>query len=114
MPQTGRPNSCQNGDEKSQPHSYGRSPAGRGGYGHRGPGGRHRRKDKLSTGYSEDMILLATSLATQLARGKTELELETLINILDILQDVLVGILAQRRICDRQGFGVLQDNDIIV
>lgn len=60
------------------------------------------------------MILLATSLATQLARGKTELELETLINILDILQDVLVGILAQRRICDRQGFGVLQDNDIIV
>lgn len=79
------------------------------------PEGRHRhRNSKTGSGYSEDMILLATSLAAQLARGKTECELETLINILDILSDVLVGILAQRRICDRQGIEILQDGDFIV
>lgn len=79
------------------------------------PDGHHRYHGrKTGTGYSEDMILLATSLAAQLARGKTECELETLINILDILSDVLVGILAQRRICDRQGIEILQDGDFII
>lgn len=76
----------------------------------------HRRSriDKVGSGYSEDMVLLATSLASQLARGRTECELETMINLLDILQDTLVGVLAQRRICNRQRLEILQDGDFIV
>ena len=60
------------------------------------------------------MVLLATSLASQLARGRTECELETMINLLDILQDTLIGVLAQRRICNRQRLEILQDGDFIV
>lgn len=78
---------------------------------------RHRKKsraEKIGTGYSEDMVLLATSLASQLARGRTECELETMINLLDILQDTLIGVLAQRRICNRQRLEILQDSDFIV
>lgn len=75
----------------------------------------HKRKGNIGNGTSEDMILLATSLATQIARGKTECELETLINVLDILQDVMISILAQRRICNRQALEIIQGgNDVII
>ncbi|MCI8622914.1 MAG: hypothetical protein HFG26_04550 [Provencibacterium sp.] len=72
------------------------------------------RAEKVGNGYSEDLILLASSLASQLARGRTECELETMINLLDILQDTLVGVLAQRRICNRQRLEILQDGDFII
>lgn len=81
----------------------------------RGPRrGRRRLGGGTGSGYSENLILLAAAMASQLACGRTECELETLINLLDFLQDALVGILSQRRIQNRQQTEILQDGDFIV
>lgn len=78
--------------------------------------GHHRRRrcSKTGSGYSEDMVLLASTLATSLARGKTECQLETLINVVDLMQDALIAILAQRRICERRSLEIIQDDEFII
>ena len=72
---------------------------------------RHSETGKIGNGYSEDAVLLVTALASTLARGKTECELETLINLADIFQDALIAILAQRRICDRRRIEIIRGGD---
>lgn len=51
--------------------------------------------------YSEDMVMLATSIASFLARGKTICELETLVNLAGLVKSTLLSILTQRAICSR-------------
>lgn len=81
----------------------------------RGPRrGRRRLSGGTGNGCSENLILLAATIASELARGRAECELETMINLLDFLQDALVGILSQRRIQNRQQTEILQDGDFIV
>ena len=55
------------------------------------------------SGYSEQLIMLAVSIAVSLSKGKSRCELETLINLLDVVRDVMKSILAQRCIFEKDG-----------
>ena len=50
---------------------------------------------------STELTLLATTMAIAMSRGKTECEVRAILNLINMIEDLLIGILAQKDICNK-------------
>ena len=48
---------------------------------------------------SAEIALLATAVAVALSKGKSECEVKAILNLVNMVEDLLIGILAQKDIC---------------